>query len=762
MRSVSMSGPGLLGVTVAVIWGCTTGQAWAQLRKLPYMLDKLGHASSQFGDPAFSKGFGIEGGMLGGMLQTAITYDDWDNTTMPPGSQTRAWTLAKADTFDLKIKAAKARGLTIFPEIDVFVLPKTLFNKYQSQIVTDGKIDIEKPKTQEILRAQMDGIFARFPDLDGVFIRTGENYTFNSPNHMGTTPMVNGAASHIGLLRVLRESVCIKWKKKLIYRTWDFGTFHTQPSFYLNVTNAIEPHENLVFSIKHIAGDFHRRIVFNPTLNIGKHRQIVEVQCQREYEGKAAYPNYIAKGVIDGFEEYSVIMPSGAMKSLRGFANAPGSLLAGVWTWSRGGGWFGPYVTAKNEFWTYVNTFVLIQWALNPDRSEEDIFNEFALQWMGLDPARLPYFRNLCLLSDGAVLRGRSSLKHGVFNVWWTRDHFISGYLDSRVQATINSVRSQGILDEILAEKLQSVNMWREMEYLSRHLRFAKPNRLGLSNDSLLEVIQASCEYGRLNYAIFQRAWEIQLLKGIAVVNSTDRASKAIADYDFLWSLWRNQRAERPLAATPYTENAFSQTVEAGSPGSGVGASIRNYRTARDTTWPSIPRLYRFVPGFSGWVATWARNRDADFASYRLYLDTVPNPTRLAHTVTAAAETTWTFPSLSPARKYYLRLSAVDTRGLESPFSNEWIDSLDQGPSVARYSPRPSRPSHGFGKRTQMVSGGKLLLPSDPEGRVLDLSVYDLSGKSAGAKTRGDRVLDLRKEIGIASGAHVIQLSKEE
>jgi hypothetical protein len=36
---------------------------------------------------------------------------------------------------------------------------------------------------------------------------------------------------------------------------------------------------------------------------IGNHAQIVEVECQREYEGKGAHPNFIAQGVIDGFPE---------------------------------------------------------------------------------------------------------------------------------------------------------------------------------------------------------------------------------------------------------------------------------------------------------------------------------------------------------------------------------------------------------------------------------------------------------------------------
>ena len=50
-------------------------------------------------------------------------------------------------------------------------------------------------------------------------------------------------------------------------------------------------------------GDYHRTYKFNPTLGIGKHKQIVEIECQREYEGKGAYPNYIADGVLNGFEE---------------------------------------------------------------------------------------------------------------------------------------------------------------------------------------------------------------------------------------------------------------------------------------------------------------------------------------------------------------------------------------------------------------------------------------------------------------------------
>jgi hypothetical protein len=110
----------------------------------------------------------------------------------------------------------------------------------------------------------------------------------------------------------LRDEACVQRNKMVIYRTWDFGyNFHVNPQYYLKVTDAIEPHPNLIFSIKHQAGDFLRMTPFNPTLGIGRHRQIVEVQCQREAYGKGAHPFYVGDGVINGWEEYAKIMQAG-------------------------------------------------------------------------------------------------------------------------------------------------------------------------------------------------------------------------------------------------------------------------------------------------------------------------------------------------------------------------------------------------------------------------------------------------------------------
>ena len=158
--------------------------------------------------------------------------------------------------------------------------------------------------TRELLRVALAEIFTRFPALDGLVIRTGEVYLQDLPYHTGSDPIVHGPASHLVLLDILREEVCVKRGKLVLYRTWAFDGFTTSPSYYLSVADRIRPHPLLAFAIKHTDGDFWRTVAFNPTLGLGRHQQIVEVECQREYEGKGAHPNYIAHGVIEGFESW--------------------------------------------------------------------------------------------------------------------------------------------------------------------------------------------------------------------------------------------------------------------------------------------------------------------------------------------------------------------------------------------------------------------------------------------------------------------------
>jgi hypothetical protein len=491
---------------------------------------------------------------------------------LPPGSEARAWIEKQAPMLELQAQQAHAAGIKAYAWMQFVVLPKAIVARFKNEICDErGRIDLERPMTQKILCAQLAELFDRCPSLDGIVARTGEIYLHDTPYHAASangneslmqanTAILRGPDSHIALLKILRDEVCVKRGKMVFYRTWDFGNnFHVNPKYYLKVTDAIEPHPNLVFSIKHQAGDFLRMMPFNPTLGIGKHRQIVEVQCQREAYGKGAHPFYIGDGVINGWEEYAQIMPPGQPRGLRDIVN--NTNFAGVWTWSRGGGWEGPYIT--NELWCALNAYVVSQYAQNPKRTEEEIFNEFAAQQLGLKGGDIARFRELNLISAAAVLRGQCSLIKPV-DLWWARDDFIAA-------PNLSMLATTNLAAEALAEKTEAVTMWKKIEALAQQIKF--------SDATTQEFVETSATYGRIKYSIFEQAWTI-LLYGTMGDKSKhydcNKLSAAIAEYDRLWTEWRALKETHPSCATLYKDVAFQNKP-------GIGAVVDKNRKICET-----------------------------------------------------------------------------------------------------------------------------------------------------------------------------------
>src|SRR5437588_4343730 len=315
-------------------------------RRLDFILDMVQSnpgeplTQSSFADPRKLAAYGYGGQVVNEWRppSTAITYDSLHRNVLPAGSDARAWVQRTAAGIDARIEQIHAAGLKALYFTDLIVLPKRLVALYGHQLLDRrGLIDPDRPMTQQLLRVMVAEIFTRFPGLDGLVIRTGETYLQNTPFHTGNDPITRGAHSHLILLGILREEACAKRGKLIVYRTWSFDGFHTDPRYYLAVTDRVAPHPLLVFSIKHTRGDFFRTVPFNPTLAIGRHQQIVEVECQREYEGKGAHPDYVIDGVINGFEELRASPRPIGLADIRDSPN-----LRGVWTWSRGGGWRGP------------------------------------------------------------------------------------------------------------------------------------------------------------------------------------------------------------------------------------------------------------------------------------------------------------------------------------------------------------------------------------------------------------------------------------
>ena len=532
-------------------------------KALAVVMDMVHHnpgepfTQSIFNDPRTLKDYGFNAQVINEFqsVHCAITYESLDKDIFPTGSKERLWVDSLANRISRKIDAIHAQGLNAYYFTDIIVLPRKLVEIYKDEICdNNGNIDISRPKTQEIHRIMLKEVFERFPTLDGLIIRVGETYLHNIPYHIGNGPIKKnekktssityrsdgGEAIHRDLMNLLRDEVCVKLNKKIFYRTWDFGYFHTVPEYYLNVTEYVPTHPNLFICVKHVRGDYHRMHKFNPTLGIGKHKQVVEVQCQREYEGKGAYPNYIADGVLNGFEELRNDVEPYCLNQLK-----TNPIFAGIWTWSRGGGWVGPCIT--NELWCELNTYVLAQWAKDTHLTEGEICKEFARN-KGMDGINAEKFCQLALLSADAIVRGRASLIDNI-NVWWTRDQFISG---SDELDFVGFIR-RGNVERLLAEKKESIAIWKRMRDIAYSLEGTEKE--------ILKYIRSSTDYGFILYSIFEQGFLI-MMKGaegdLTGVYDIRTLKKAFRNYDKLWKDYETLKNKNSECATLYKPYSFN------------------------------------------------------------------------------------------------------------------------------------------------------------------------------------------------------------
>lgn len=497
--------------------------------------------ATHYNDPKLLKELGYTGKVFE-LFEAAQFGVDWstvDPEVFPAHSPDRQWVDHKAAELERLYNETKAAGLEVYCHTDMVVLPKRLVERRH---LGDRLGDLSVPETQELLRVLIRQMFTRFPQLDGLVVRIGETYLQGAPYHTGKISRKTDAqATIIPLLNLLREEVCVKRGKKLLFRSW--LAFDTDLTAYKAVSAGVEPHENLFIVVKHCEGDFHRGNPFSKVLGVGRHRQIVEVQCQREYEGKGAYPNYIANGVIEGFEEHR----QSPIRSVRQLWANP--LICGVFTWSRGGGWEGPYL--ENELWCDLNVFVLARWAQQPNRTEADIFTEFARERLRLKDTDAQIFRQLALLSAAAVYRGKRSTQNDI-NPIWSRDHFIGvPPLPSAADARAR----------VLAEKDEAVTDW------ERILQWA--DAVQLPDTATNEYLRVSSHYGLYLYRIYQAGFHLAALDS---QRDRDAIDRWLAVYDGAWADLRRLKANHSSCATLYDDIGFRDRP-------GIGQMVNKLRS---------------------------------------------------------------------------------------------------------------------------------------------------------------------------------------
>lgn len=528
-----------------------------------------------FLDPHTLAELGYDGQVVLSVIEGVPTFDRLSVSPLPKNSAERAWANHVADHLDSQIEAAHAAGLRCLAWMQLVVFPIPVVQAYKSDICdAQGRIDVTLPMAQKLLRIQLGEIFDRFPRLDGLVIRTGEVYLHDLPFHastaateqqkmQGATAILHGEQSHLALLRILREEVCVARGRSIYYRTWDFGNnFHSNPAYYLRVTENVAPHPKLFFSIKHQKGDFHQLTAFNPTLMIGKHRQIVEVQCQREAYGKAAHPYYIGKGVIDGWEEMAQLMKHGEPRGLRDIIRHP--LYAGTWTWSRGGGWDGPYI--QDEMWCALNAYVISRFTEDPDQDEAEIVAAYAKS-IGLKLSDVALFHEMQLLTPGAVVRGQltmlllpESLSGGkTLDIWWCRD-------DKLGDPNLSEFIDKGLVEAAINEKREARRIWNRISSLA--------SRINWPTAAMKEFVMTSVAYGGFKLDVIRNGWTVLLLgrQGDSLgAHDKHRIRAAVAEYDKAWLGWRQLKAAQQSCATLYKGVAFADKP-------GLDAAVDVYR----------------------------------------------------------------------------------------------------------------------------------------------------------------------------------------
>ncbi len=525
---------------VLLIW-CTLTRA----QSLPYIFDMVHHNPGEvrfvtnYDNPEVIKSVGMNGKVFflfdSGVL--GLNWNSFDPDILPAGTTERIWVDEKAAETKKKYDEAKKAGLQVYCMSDLILFPKRLVEKYGMQ--TSFK-NIQDTLTQKMLRLEIRMMFQEFPQLDGIVVRIGETYMQDAPYHVGGIDNKSSVTTIVPLIQILREEVCQKLNKKVFFRTW--LSFDTNLTTYNQVSNAIEPHDNLIFSVKHCEGDFHRGNPFSKVLGAGRHKQIVEVQCAREYEGKGAFPNYIADGVINGFEEYQNTMAAGTIQSLKQlYQKSP--LFSGVWTWSKGGGWDGPYMS--NDFWNELNTWVMSHWAQNPTRSEEEVFNDYVTNVLKLSTGDLVRFRKLAIYSAQAVIRGRRSTFADT-DQWWTRDH----YIGAPPVLPANTVA----LNRVLSEKKEAVTLWNEIVTLA--------DQINLPDAVNRDFMRVSARYGLYLHQIYAIAFELKNFSQSALTNRV-KIDSLIVEYDNTWSNFNNLKTNNPSCATLYKDLAFRNTTTA-------------------------------------------------------------------------------------------------------------------------------------------------------------------------------------------------------
>lgn len=502
------------------------------------------------------------------------------------------------------IAQGKAAGLQVYMSSDIFQFPTLLLDRYMANLTWPGVqcigytrarecISILSPFTQQAYRLLFDELLQNFPDLDGLVLRYGEN----SPcaYHQGNAPYDStntstAISSLTALIQFLREELCVQRNLTVLFRTWDTSTtmLHADTSFYSAVLDPVEPHPNLVFSIKHTMLDFWRRVRFNPTLGVGRHQQVVEAEVGGMYGGCGTWPLCIGQGIIESYPEYSLI---NASYGLRWLAENKAESFAGVLMNHQ---CTTTPAAPRPWLWWYAEEAVLAGWAMNPSASEAELFDAHVQStWSISNATARDVLHNVTLWAMDANLAMQTV---AVFDSLWPQNDRPTsnwmlwnglGGLEQLANTTCHAYNvthcetfpwlyNNSLLDVALAEKDGAVDAYRDIN--STVWSSVMPY---IGNSTIQTALAASVEAGVRVSQLIAAGWHVMALgyagdRAGGVYNVT-ALRQAIATYDTVRAAYISFPSNYPPNLAPgLMSDRFWEHPTSGA--GGMGQSVDQYR----------------------------------------------------------------------------------------------------------------------------------------------------------------------------------------
>jgi hypothetical protein len=376
---------------------------------------------TRYREPAALRAMGYEAVVIPDALAAipGAFVDPGNETVARAASVTPRKPQELADAIDAQVAAAAAAGMAVYFYGDALLLPLTVVDKRPGDFLCEdgsGRLCPGKPAVYAALQDQVDELFDRWPAAAGLVMRTGEVYPeatphlTGSPLHAGNCPVCRELPlvdRQVRFITAMHDVVAGRLGRTYVHRAWQpavagLPNMHDDPAVYREVSGRVPASPRLWFSFKFTRGDFRRGQTFNPCLLADERPKWVEFQCEREYEGKGAFPNYQA-GIWKEFFSRLCAGLGGGEAGAAGDGGLRGRF--GVWGWSRGGGWGGPYV--QREEWIDVNVRALARLWADPAVDVGDVATAWVGETFGVAESAppTPAIAELLAVSTGTIRR---------------------------------------------------------------------------------------------------------------------------------------------------------------------------------------------------------------------------------------------------------------------------------------------------------------------------------------------------------------------